>query len=77
MIPTDPNLSGRRRASRAYLIFSGAAQPRVCDLASQAAPAVPQVLDRARPEIGSLPINALAIAVALAAGFAHPDWRLD
>jgi hypothetical protein len=77
MIPIDPTVSGRRRASKAYLSLSGAAGPRRRKLASQAAPVAPCPLDRASPEIGSLPVNVLAIALALATGFSDPDRGLD
>jgi len=69
MIPTNPAVSNRRRPSKAYLTLSGRSP------ASQAE-VVPRPLDRPSPEIGSLPINALAIALALAAGFPQRDRRL-
>jgi hypothetical protein len=77
MIPINPTVSGRRRPSKVYLSLSGAAGPRSRKLASQPAPVAPRSLDRAGPEIGSLPVNVLAIALALATGFSDPDRGLD
>ena len=76
MIPSNPAVSGRRRPSKAYLTLSGAVGPRSRSLAGQAAPVAPWPLDRPSLEIGSLPINVLAIALALAAGFPHRDRGL-
>jgi hypothetical protein len=75
MIPIDPTVSGRRRASKVYLSLSGAAGPRGSDLANPAA--APWPFDRPSPEIGSLPVNVLAIALALATAFSDPDRGLD
>jgi hypothetical protein len=76
MIPINPAVSGRRRASKAYLALSGATGQGSRSFASQVELVAPWPLDRASPEIGSLPINALAIALALAAGFPQRDRGL-
>jgi hypothetical protein len=77
MTPIDRTVSGRRRVSKVYLSLSGAAGPGSRKLANQAAPVAPWLLDRASPEIGSLPVNVLAIALAIATGFSDPDRGLD
>jgi hypothetical protein len=77
MVPTNSAVSGRRRVSKAYLSLSGVSEPHSGNLTNQAAPVTPCPFDRTSPTIGSLPINALAIALALATGFSDPDRGLD
>ncbi len=73
---TKPPVASRRYASKAYLALTGedALPHRRC--AGEAAFVALQALDPVTTEIGSLPINALAIALALAAGFRDPNCHL-
>ena len=66
MKPTVPD---RRRGSKAYLALTGVGGPRSCNAMSSAAAVAERSFDPVNPEIGSLPINALAIALALGVGF--------
>ena len=64
-------LPDRRRPSKAYLALTGATGPRSWNPVRLAAVVGGSSLDPF--EIGSLPINALAIALALKAGISNPD----
>jgi hypothetical protein len=68
---------GRRHPSKAYLALSASSAPRIVNLACEVSPESGMPVAAVSPEVGSLPINALAIALALAAGISDPtaaDW---
>jgi hypothetical protein len=71
MIPMKPGVADRRRPSKAYMELTVATEPRSWKLVSLAAAVGRWSLDPR--EIGSLPINALAIALALKAGISDPN----
>jgi len=62
-----PAIPDRPRASKAYVALAGVARPTNCRSVNLAEAMVECPLDPANPEIRSLPINALAIALALKA----------
>ena len=62
-----PSVPNRRSASKIYAALTCAAGARTADPALPMAAAQQWRLQSVNPEIGSLPINALAIALALTA----------
>jgi hypothetical protein len=70
MILMKPGVLDRRRPSKAYMELTLATGPRRWNPVSLAAAVGGRPLDPL--EIGSLPINALAIALALKAGISDP-----
>ena len=68
MMPTKLSVPGRRHASKAYASLTAGDQPRQADPRNRLPVVRHCALQSANAEIGSLPINALAIALALTAG---------
>jgi hypothetical protein len=64
---TKPAIPNRPRASRAYVALTCVARPSSCPPVNLGTAVAEYPLDPVNREIGSLPINALAIALALRA----------
>ncbi len=73
MTPMKHAAPDRRQPSKAHRALAGVTGPRSCNPVSLAAAAGRWPLDLVSAEIGSLPINALAIALALKAGTSDPN----
>lgn len=76
MIETKLSLPERRRASKAYVALVGTTPRHSGNAVGGAACVAARPSDATSPEIGSLPINALALALALKSSIPseNPDY---